>query len=508
MHAVILQLRQYAVAGWRHRWKALALAWLVCLGGWAWVYTRPDEYRTSTRVYADADIILSQLLSGIAVDSRPQSQVELLQRTLLSRPNLERVATRTGLDLRANSTSARERLLAGLGSSVRIVAQTRNLFTITYTDTDARMSHAVVQALLTLFMEQASANDRIQMENARSFLNQQLAAYETQLREAEQRRAEFRARYVDLLPSETMGGVTGLEQARARVVTLRGDLQDAQQRREMLRQQLETVPQTLRVGEGGVSDPRVQQAEAQLRELRLQYTEQHPAVIAARNALAELRAGGPAGGSRAGASGPAVPNPLYEQVRVRLLDAETQIATLDRQLRQGEQQVTRLEALARTVPQLQAQFTAMDRDYTVLRRAYEDLLSRRESVQIAGAARVGADRVRLEIVDPPIVPTEAIGPNRPLLAAGVLAVGLGAGALLGFLFAQLDRSFYTVHDLRKLGLPVIGSISSTAPQPNQVIAGAVFAVGLGSLLVAFGAVTAAGPAVIARLPSLVARFMA
>lgn len=508
MHDIILQLRQYAVSGWRHRWKALALAWLVCLGGWAWVYTRPDEYRTSTRIYADADIILSQLLTGIAVDSRPASQVDLLQRTLLSRPNLERVAIRTGLDLRANSPTARERLLTALGSNVRIMGQTQNLFTITYTDTDPRMTHAVVQALLTLFMEQAAANDRIQLENARGFIAQQLAAYETQLREAEQRRAEFRTRYMDLLPGEGGGGVTGLEQARGRVLALRGEVQDAQLRREMLRQQLESVPQTLRMGEGGVGDPRVQQAEAQLRELRLQYTEQHPAVIAARNALAELRGGGGAGGGRGGAAGPMVPNPLYEQVRIRLLDTEAQIATLERQLRQSEQQVGRLEALARTVPQLQAQYVAMDRDYAVLRGAYENLLGRRESLQIAGAARVGADRVRLEVVDPPLVPTEPVGPNRPLLAAGALAAGLGAGALLAFLLAQFDRSFYTVHDLRKLGLPVLGSVSSTLPARSQVLAVSVFAIGLGMLLAAFGAVTTAGPGMIARLPSIVLRFIA
>jgi uncharacterized protein involved in exopolysaccharide biosynthesis len=107
MHALLQQLKQYAVAGWQHRWKAVAMAWLVSLGGWAYVYTLPDQFRTSTRIYADADIILSQLLSGIAVDSRPQSQVDLLQRTLLSRPNMERVATRTGLDMRANSASSR-----------------------------------------------------------------------------------------------------------------------------------------------------------------------------------------------------------------------------------------------------------------------------------------------------------------------------------------------------------------------------------------------------------------
>src|SRR3712207_3062747 len=96
---ILIELRRYAKVGWQHRWKAIALAWLVCIAGWAFVYSMPNQYRASTRIFADADAILSQLLRGIAVDSASTGQVELLQRTLLSRPNLERVATRTGLDL-------------------------------------------------------------------------------------------------------------------------------------------------------------------------------------------------------------------------------------------------------------------------------------------------------------------------------------------------------------------------------------------------------------------------
>jgi polysaccharide chain length determinant protein (PEP-CTERM system associated) len=501
---ILTEIRRYASAGWRHKWKALLLAWVVCMAGWAYVYQLPNQYRSSARIHADADAILGQVLSGIAVDNRPSGQVETLQRTLFSRPNLERVAARTGLDLRADSAASREAMLKKLEANLRLGLQTRNLFTITYTDTDARMARDVVQALLTLFIERATANDRAQMDNARNFVNQQIQAYEVQLREAEQRRAEFRARYADLLPSEGGGGATGLQQARLRLENQRGSLQDARQRQERLKQELEATPQVLRAGEGGGVNPAVAEAERTLRELRLQYTEQHPSVIAARNRLAEVRATGGGGGGGGGT----VRNPLYEQIRTRMLDSDAQIASLERQVRQEQANVERLEALARTVPQLQAQFANMDRDYTVLRRSYEELLERRESVQIAGAARSEAERVRLDVVDPPTVPLQPIGPNRLMFSTAVLLVGLGAGAGLALLFVLLDRSFYTLMDLRKLGLPVIGSISSTEPPPRQRLAAFAFACGFGLLIFAYAAVTAGGPALIARIPNLVARFIA
>src|SRR5947209_1757158 len=80
--------------------------------------------------------------------------------------------------------------------------------------------------------------------------------------------------------------------------------------------------------------------------------------------------------------------------------------------------------MARNAPEVQAQFANLDRDYNIIRRNYEELLARRESVNIAEAARTGSDRVTLEVVDPPTMPTVPTSPKRLLLAVGVLVGAL------------------------------------------------------------------------------------
>jgi hypothetical protein len=82
----------------------------------------------------------------------------------------------------------------------------------------------------------------------------------------------------------------------------------------------------------------------------------------------------------------------------------------------------------------------------------------------------------------------------------VLFAGLGAGIALAFLLVQLDGSFYTVAELRRLGLPVLGAISAP-PVPPRRIAGLAFACGVALVFVAFGAV-------LVDMPRLVARFVA
>ncbi len=54
-------------------------------------------YEANARLYVDADAVLTPLLKGLALDNKPDNQLELLQRTLLSRPNLEKLISKTDL---------------------------------------------------------------------------------------------------------------------------------------------------------------------------------------------------------------------------------------------------------------------------------------------------------------------------------------------------------------------------------------------------------------------------
>ena len=156
MDAVRNLLAHYLRAAWRRRWMGVIIAWLVCGVGWVAVYTIPNQFESSARLFVDADAVLTPLLRGLAADSAPTTQLEILQRTLLSRPNLEKLVSKTDLDLTLNSPSDRERLLTRLASEIHVNPQTKNLFTITYRDKSPKVAHDVVQTLLTIFVESAT----------------------------------------------------------------------------------------------------------------------------------------------------------------------------------------------------------------------------------------------------------------------------------------------------------------------------------------------------------------
>jgi polysaccharide chain length determinant protein (PEP-CTERM system associated) len=500
MDPVRIMLLQYLLAAWRRRWSGILMAWLVCGLGWVGTYAIPNQFESNARLFVDTDAILTPLLRGIAPEQAPATQLEVLQRTLLSKPNLEKLISKTDLDLTISGPLDRERLITRLATDIKVTPQTKNLFTISYRDKNPRLARDVVQTLLTIFVENATGSNRTDMENARRFLERQIQSFQQQLHAVEQRRAEFRVRYMEILPNDLNPNVGALETARTQVTQLSGKLQDAIIQRDSLRKEVQNAPVMLVAEAGAVAStglpPTTKLADAvdALRTLTLRDTGLHPDVIAQTKLVESLRAsGGRSNVSQTNGGDPAsltrsVPNPVYDQLKVRLIEAETQVISLTRQRDEANATQDRLEKISREQPGLFAEYQNMDRDYNVLRKNYEDLLGRLQSANIAQAADTQADKVKLQVIDPPEVAKIPAAPNRPLLVTGVLFGGVAAGFGMTILFGQFDQSFSSIDDLRALGVPVLGGISmlGLAPFRQRLIAGLRFSGAVAALMGVYG----------------------
>src|SRR3569623_3334034 len=175
MQDAVAQIIQHVRATWRYRWYIMLVAWPVSIGGWIYVQTMPDEYQASARVYLDTQSMLRPLLSGLAVQSNAQSEVELMTRTLLRRPNLEKVARMTDQDLKAKTPEQMEMLHTKMLAKLNIEDTRRQgLFRISYEDNNQQLDTRVVQALLTFFMETSLGESRKGTDVARRYLDEQI----------------------------------------------------------------------------------------------------------------------------------------------------------------------------------------------------------------------------------------------------------------------------------------------------------------------------------------------
>jgi polysaccharide chain length determinant protein (PEP-CTERM system associated) len=461
-------VRLHLLVAWRRRWYALTLAWLVCVFGWIALARIPDQYEANVRLHVDTDALLGPLLRGLTVDTGTASQADLMQKTLLTRTNLAKLLKMSYPTVAEGPEAERERLSQRLALAIQITSTGPNLVTVAYRDSSPKTAYDVVKAAATIFVDNQADAARSDMDNAKRFLKEQIANYESQLSDAEKRRADFRARYYDILPGEG-NAPSRLQLAKDTLAKLEGDHADAELRLNATKEQLKSIPQFLSV-DGGVNimnggvvttlSPAQQQlfeAERNLKALQLRDTDRHPDVIAAKRLVALLHS--EAGGTGPEPTGHTISNPVYEQVRLQIVDKETDLASLEAKIAEARAAADRLDQLARDAPGVDAEYARLDRDYTIIQRNYNELVARLEQARIADAANESTDN-KIQVVDPPQLPQVPVAPKRPLLISAVLIAGIGAGIALIVLFGQLDRSFNALNSLRRrVDVPVLGAIS-------------------------------------------------
>lgn len=490
---------------WRFKWYAAGAAWIVCVLGWVALDFVPDIYETRASLFVDTDAVLFPLLKGIAVDTETTNKLEVLQKNILSHENIDKLVTIVFPAVAPAPNDDRERLVRRLMTDIHVTSQDKNQFAVSYRNRDPRIARDVVKNAISIFLKSQNGTAHEQMEDAQQFLQQQIDTYEQQLTAAENRRAQYLAAHTDILQGEG-NFAAHLASARSALETTETERADAEVRLNALQQQLGGIPKLLSIdalpGIAGApvlsAAQRLAEAEENLNKLRLRYTEAYPDVVTAEKLVAALRATaasapGPSNTTDSHSAGPGISNPVYEQVRLKIVELRTNIASLDIKIGNAKTNVENLEKLAREAPAIEAEYKRLDRDYTVLKSNHDELLSRLQSARIASAADENSDRQKLQITDPPRIAQLPVQPKRPFLISIILLVGLSAGIGTTFGLKYLDHSFRTPQMLSEFQLPVLGSISLLADGPARQRAfngtiGFIFAIV--SLFVVYGGLVA------------------
>ena len=506
LHQALTQLRGM----WHRRWIGLAAAWIVAIVGVAIVYKIPERYEASARVYVDTESLLRPLLAGLAVQPNLDQQVSLISRTLISRPNVEKLLRLADLDLQTSDAADRDELIDRVIKSIKLEGNvTSNLYVISYRDADPNRARKVVQSLLSIFVESSLGDKRQDTQAAVKFLDEQIKRYEENLQATENKIKEFRLKNLSVSNRGGQDYFARMSALSAAIDTAKLELQSAQQARDAYKQQIagETpvfIPEAQTDESQSVADvdPRIAALKQDLDTLLRKYTEQHPDVIATRRLISQLeeqrktelaarRKAMAAAPSRASSS--LDQNPVIQQMRISLGDAEAAVASARAKLAGLEGQYQELKSQAQLVPQVEADFTQLNRDYDVQKKTYDNLLARREAASM-GRDVQNTGGAQFRIIDPPRVSPQPVAPNRLALLGVVFALALLSGLLGSLLVNQLMPTFHdarTVRDVTKR--PILGMVSmlpSETLQRSRRRKAWLFAGGLSGLFAAFSAVFA------------------
>jgi polysaccharide chain length determinant protein (PEP-CTERM system associated) len=511
MEELINQVASILRGMWSFRWSGLVVAWVVAVVGSVVAFKVPDRYEASARIFVDTQSILKPLMSGMAVQPNVDQQVAMLSRTLISRPNIEKLIRMADMDLKSRSKADQEALVETLMKNVGIKSTGRdNLYTLSFVEEDKDRAKRVIQSLASIFVESSLGASRKDTDAAKVFLDEQIKNYEGKLEEAEARLKDFRLKNLDLQTGEGRDSASRLGEISRQLEAAKLELREAENARVAARRQLDAersgsgsgVTQSL-LQESAISvatpdiDARIEAQKRSLDGLLQRYTEQHPDIVSARRLIKELEAQKrrevlelrkTAMASPTSPSNPSSSLAVQEMGRL-LATTEVQVASLKARVSEYESRYANARAASRTSPQIESEAAQLNRDYGIVKKSYEDLVSRRQSAAMSGDLDMASGTVDFRLIDPPRVSPKPVSPNRLALLALALLAAVGAGLFTAFAASQVRPVYHDALQLRtKTGMPLLGVVSmilSDEDRQRERAGRLRFYAGTGGLLVSF-----------------------
>ncbi len=484
MEELLAQIYSAIRGMWKFRWTGLVVAWVVGAVGVVIALKVPDRYEAAARIFVDTQSILKPLMSGLAVQPNVDQQVTMLSRTLISRPNIEKLVRMADLDLKSESKAQQEALIEMLMRELAIKTTGRdNLYSLNYVDADKEKAKRVIQSLVSIFVESSLGASRKDTDSAKVFLDDQIKTYEAKLEESEARLKEFRLRNIEMQPGDGKDSAGRLGEIGRQLETAKLELREAENARDAAKKQFDaergagTTPNTTQslLQESAVAvstpelDARIEAHKRNLDGLLQRYTDQHPDIISVRRLLKDLEEQKRREMVELRKAAMAVPpvqmqgaaGSLAAQEMGKLMaTAEVQVAALRARVSEYQARYANAKALSKTAPQVETEASQLNRDYGIIKKNYEDLVARRQSAVMSGDLDMASGVVDFRLIDPPRVSPRPVSPNRLSLLAAAMLAAVGAGLFTAFASSQLRPVYNDAQELRNLtDLPLLGVVS-------------------------------------------------
>lgn len=467
MHEIFDKVTEFVWGVWRYRWTALITAWLLALAGWFMVAQIDARYPATARLFVDTNRILEPLLTGIAVQPNVKQRVSLMSKTLLSRPNLEQLIDEHSLDIDPvdGKEISREHLVEALQEEISIndVNGAQRIYSLSYSHQDPAVAEAVVESLIDIFINSSLDEERVDNQSTQQFLDKQIAEYAARLTASEQRLAEFKREHAGSLPGEAGGYYKRMENLVGLQRTAQLELQEAINRRNTLRSNLSQEEQKIRNSASRSSpyDARIAELQGQLDELLVRFTDRHPQVSILQQSIDDLRLKKLNSGSGSSNSAALIQESIvYQKLSTLLAEAEADVSKLRARDSNYQARVNALSGTVDSIPEVEAELKQLDRDYETVRDQHQTLLNKREAARLTSNIGRDSNDVKIQLLDPPFVPSRPTDPDRLVLNALTLVGSVFVGVLAAFFLSMLHPVFYNQRSLEHLTqIPVLGSVS-------------------------------------------------
>ncbi len=414
---------------------------LICIIGALYL---PRRYESSTTIWVQKDEILNPLVSfTMAVQMASEDRLRTFEEIVYSRSTIENLLDSLGMRSAGMSSTAWDELVDKTKASIRTDRSGSDSFTLRFVDSDPVRAQRAVSTLARLFIR-----TRLQAEYQRNEYT--VKFFEGKLKEYEQSYDRSQHNVLNLLRTRARqlpGGGSSLTSRFDLITEKMRETGDAIRDQRRALANIEVFPGGFRTDRGRVALSELSHADvagsSELRSLvsgydsvLTRFTPRHPDVSRFESmittSLERMR--------------------VVAQSQVEVLSSR--LADLKKSREEMIQSITE-SSISEKVDQ------ETESNYAFYQQLYSEMRVKLEQARIAQELGRNAEK-GFVIIDPARVPAKPTKPNRALIIAGGVAVGLLLGVLSAIIAELLDSTIRSPREIEVYRKPIIGLLPEGA----------------------------------------------
>ncbi|HVF92855.1 MAG TPA: Wzz/FepE/Etk N-terminal domain-containing protein [Sphingomonas sp.] len=424
---------------WQRRWWIIVPLLLCSIAGVAAAFLLPSTYRSSATLLVESPQLQTETANAPNGGSLIDKRIAKVRQQVLSRPDLIELIENNNLYNEERQDKPLSEVIDSMRKATSISPVSADIgngpgsntiaFALTFEYPDPQKAQIVAQDFVERLVRLDATQTAQQATGTVEFLQEQANGLQGQISAIERQIAGIKAANGMVLSnSNTMmmpGGGGGYQ----------GQIAQLQRENAQLTAQL-------RLQNTAVDrDPAVAAAEAQLAGAKAVYSDSHPDVRLAEQRLAEAK--------RFASTNIKKFNPssvLQQQIAAN----NASIANLTGAQNMDQARMGAVATAQARGPAISEQIAQLQAKADGLRTNYQTVAT--SLIGARGTAKLSEQQKgeRLTVIDPPVVADQPSWPNRPLLIAGGIALGLGIGIVLAFLLELVMRPIRGVGALQQV----------------------------------------------------------
>jgi protein tyrosine kinase modulator len=447
-----------------------------------------SEYTVYATILVEPQSISKKLVETGEEQANVMNRLHLMTMQILSRSRLSKVIDELKLYPEESEKKTREEVIDMMRSRIHVepvlpeIADVElkrrmdievNTFRLFFRHDNSGVAAAVANRLSNDFIDE-HIKERVQSSgDTADFVESELQRLSTRLRDLEAQIAQVKAQNAGSLPDDVFANQRQIEQAFQQLSLASQRLAEAQSDEAFYKQQA-TVARESGISTGpqnsAVVSPnqRLQQLENAMSEMRGRgLTDRHPDIVATLAEIEQVRSRIDQGEDEENEKAPV--SVAEQQARAEAQRAALRVEGAQKETDRLTAEMNKAQERLANTPRVAEQLDALEREYAQLGESFKGMSDKRLDAAVAANMERRQKGEQFRVLEPAYAPPDPTSPNRPLIVALGVMLGIGAAAGIALLLDASDSSYHNPRQIQAaLRIPVLTAIPSILLDPDRM----------------------------------------